>query len=103
MFLTILQENMASKKVIISEVAEESIGKYFEEYRTYCYGSDLQLRALNYSKMRSTLTHIAAFFDDIYIKNGKKYIDIEGVCSVEFLTKNNQTEVFVENIYFKNL
>jgi hypothetical protein len=48
-------------------------------------------------------TQIDAFFDDIYIKNGKKYIDIKEICTVEFLTKNNQTEVFVENIYFKIL
>jgi hypothetical protein len=94
---------MVSKKVIISNIAEEAIGRYFEEYRTCVYGSDLQKRAFNYSQMRSTLTHIDAFFDDIFIKNGKKYIDIEGVCTVEFLTKNNQTEVFVENVYFKNL
>jgi hypothetical protein len=94
---------MASKTVIISEIAEEAIGRYFEEYRSNRYGSDMQKRAFNYSQMRSTLTHIDAFFDDVYIKNGKKYIDIEGVCIVEFLTKNNQTEIFVENIYFKNL
>jgi len=94
---------MASKNIIISEIAEEAIGMYFEEYRTYRYGSDLQKRAFNYSQMRSTLTHIDAFFDDIYFKNGKKYIDIEGICTVEFLTRNNQTEVFVENVYFKNL
>ena len=94
---------MDSKKVIISEIAEETIGKYFEEYRTYRYGSDLKIRAFNYSRMRSALIHIDAFFDDIYIKNGKKHIDIEGICTVEFLTKNNQTEIFVENIYFKNI
>ena len=94
---------MVSKKVIISEIAEDAIGRYFEEYRTYRYGSDLQKRAFNYSQMRNILTHIDAFFDDIYIKNGKKYIDIVGVCTVEFLIKNNQTEVFVENIYFKNM
>jgi len=51
--------------------------------------------------MRSKLTQIDAFFDEVYIRNGKKYIDIEGFCTVEFLTKNNQTEVFIENIYFK--
>jgi hypothetical protein len=94
---------MASKKIIISAIAEEVIGRYFEEYRAYPYGSDLQIRAFNYSKIRNTLTCIDTFFDDIYIKNGKKYIDIEGVCIIEFLTKNNQTEIFVEKIYFKNL
>ena len=94
---------MVSKKVIISEISEEAISRYFEEYRTYHYGSDLQKRAFNYSKIRSTLTHIDVFFDDIYIKNRKKYIDIEGVCTVEFLTRNNQSEILVENIYFKNI
>jgi len=94
---------MAFKKVIISKIAEKAIGRYFEKYRIERYGSDLQKRAFNYSQMRSTLIHIDAFFDDIYIINGKKYIDIEGVCTIEFLTKNNQTEVFVENVYFKNL
>jgi hypothetical protein len=93
---------MASKKVVFSDIAEDAIGRYFEDYRDYRYGSDLQLRAFNYSRMRSALVHIDAFFDDIYFKNGKKYIDIEDICIIEFLTKNNQTEVFVENIYFKN-
>ena len=93
---------MASKKIVLSEIAVETIGKYFESYRTYQYGNDLQTRALSYSRMRSALMHIDAFFDDIYIINGKKYIDIEGVCIVEFLTRNNQTEILIENIYFKN-
>jgi len=92
---------MVSKNVIISKIAEEAIGRYFEEYCTYHYGSDLQKRAFNYSLMRTTLTQIDAFFDDIYINNGKKYIDIEGVCTIEFLTRNHQTEIFVENVYFK--
>ena len=94
---------MASKKVIISRIAEETIGRYFEEYNTCLYGSDLQKRAFNYSLMRITLSNIDALFDTIYIKNGKKYIDIEDICTVEFLTRKNQTEVFVENIYFKIL
>ena len=93
---------MASKKVIISEIAEETIGRYFENYRIYQYGNDLQTRAFNYSRMRSALTHIDVFFDDIYIKNGKKYIDIGDICTVEFFTKNNQSEILVENIFFKN-
>jgi len=63
---------MASKKVIISEVAEDAIGRYFEEYRTYHHGTDLQLRAFNYSRIRSALTYIDAFFDDIYIKKWEK-------------------------------
>ena len=94
---------MASKKIIISDIAEETIGRYFEEYRTYRYGSDLQKRAFNYSQMRSTLTHIDAFFEDIYFKNGRKYIDIEGICTVEFSMEDNHAEILIKNIYFKNL
>ena len=94
---------MASKKVIISDTAKDAIGRYFEDYRDCQYGNDLQIRAFNYSLMRSALINMDAFFDDIYIKNGKKHIDIERVCTIEFLTRNNQTEIFVENIYFKNL
>jgi len=97
-----LQKDMASKKVIFSEIADETIGKYFEDYCTCQYGNDLQIRALNYSRVRNALMHIDAFFDDIYTKKNKKYIDIEGVCAVEFFTRNNQTEVLIENIYFKN-
>ena len=93
---------MASKKVTFSEIANETIGKYFENYRSYQYGNDLQIRALNYSRTRSALMHIDAFFDDIYSQNGKNYIDIEGICTVEFWAEGNQTEIFIENIYFKN-
>ena len=92
---------MASKKVVVSKIAENAIGKYFEDYRIYQYGNDLQTRAFNYSKMRSALSHIDAFFDDVYTQNGKKYIDIENICTVEFLTKNNQSEILIKNIYFK--
>jgi len=65
---------MASKKVVISKTAEQAIDRYFEEYRTYRYGSDLQKRAFNYSRMRNILTQIDTFFDDIYIRNGKKVL-----------------------------
>ena len=92
---------MASKKVIISKMAEEVIGKYFEDYRIYQYGNDLQIRAFNYSKMRSVLSHIDAFSNDIYSQNSKKYIDIEDFCTVEFSIENNLSEILIKNIYFK--
>ena len=92
---------MASKKVIISEIAEETIGKYFEEYRTSRYGSDLQIRAFNYSRMRSILANIDAFLNDIYIINGEKYIHLEGIGIVEFSMEDNQSEILIKNIYFK--
>ena len=89
-------------KVSISAVAKDTIGRYFEDYRDCQYGNDLQIRAFNYSLMRSALAHIDAFFDDVYTENGKKYIDIEKVATIEFTMEDNQTEVLVKNIYFKN-
>ena len=94
---------MASKKVIISETAEETIGIYFENYRIYRHGSDLPIRAFNYSRMRSALANIDAFFDDIYTENNKNYIKIENICTVEFSMEENQSEILIKNIYFKNL
>jgi hypothetical protein len=80
----ILQKNMASKKVIISEIAEDVVGRYFEEYRVYRHGSDLQIRAFNYSKIRSILTYIDAFFDDIYIKNVKNTLTLKEFAPLNF-------------------
>jgi len=88
------------RDVVLSEAARQVMDYYFESYQGSFYNNDMQKRALNYSKVIKHLAYIDLFFDDIYIKNGKKYIDIEDVCTVEFLTKNNQTEVLVENIYF---
>ena len=93
---------MAFKKVIISRVAEETIGRYFEKYLFYGYWTDLPIRAFNYSRMRSILANIEAFFDDIYIIKGKKYIDLEGIGTVEFSMEDNQSEILIKNVYFKN-
>ncbi|MCL2329125.1 MAG: hypothetical protein FWC39_11525 [Bacteroidetes bacterium] len=93
---------MASKRVIISDIASDAIGRYFEGYRVYHYGSDMPKRAFNYSLVRNALTHIDAFFDDIYLKNGQKHIDIENICTVEFSAEDNQTEILIKNIYFSN-
>jgi hypothetical protein len=99
----ILQTDMASKKVIVSEIAEETIGRYFENYRIGRYGSDMPMRALNYSRIRSALANIDAFFDDIYTVNNRKYIEIENIGIVEFSMEENQSEILIKNIYFKNL
>jgi len=99
----ISQKNMISNRISTSKKAEEAIGKYFEEYRTYRYGNDLQIRAFNCSRMRNILINIDAFFDDIYIINGEQYIDIEDIGTVEFATEDNNAEILIKNIYFKNL
>ena len=99
----ILQTDMASKKVIVSEIAEETIGKYFENYRIGCYGSDMPIRAFNYSRVRNILINIDAFFDDIYTVNNRKYIKVENIGVIEFSMEENQSEILIKNIYFKNL
>ncbi len=47
--------------------------------------------------------HFDVFFDDIYTENNKQYIDIENVGTVELSVEDNQTEVLIKNIYFKNI
>ncbi|MDR0874544.1 MAG: hypothetical protein LBN27_13950 [Prevotellaceae bacterium] len=93
---------MATKKVIISDKASDDIGKYFENYRVYQYRTDMPERASHYSFLRNCLLHIDVFFDNIYTENGKKYIDIQDICTVEFSMENNEEEILVKNIYFKN-
>jgi hypothetical protein len=92
---------MASKRVIISDIAEDTIGRYFEDYQDGQYGNDLQKRAFHYSLLRSALTHIDAFFDDIETENNKNYINIKDICIVEFSAEDNQKERLIKNIYFK--
>jgi hypothetical protein len=74
---------------------------YFDNYQGSYYNNDMQKRALNYSKVLKYLAYIDLFFDDVYIKNRRKHIDIEDICTVEFVIRNNQTEVLITNIYFK--
>jgi len=85
------------KQVYLSSVAEETIGFFFEKYKGNKI-NDLSQRALIYRRIREFL----ASFDisQAYIINGKKYVDIENICSVEFLMRNNATEILITNIYF---
>ncbi|MDR0872906.1 MAG: hypothetical protein LBN27_05480 [Prevotellaceae bacterium] len=89
------------KKIGLSELAERILDNYFESYQGSYYNNDMQKRAFNYSRVISYLAHIDVFFDDIYIDNGKKYINIQDICTVEFSIENNE-EVLIKNIYFKN-
>jgi len=91
------------KKIGLSETAKQVLDYYFESYQGSFYNNDMQKRAFNYSKVIKWLVYIDLFFDDIYTKNGKNYIDIEDICTVEFWAEENQSEILIENIYFKNL
>jgi len=91
------------KKIGLSETAKQVLDYYFESYQGSFYNNDMQKRAFNYSKVIKWLVYIDLFFDDIYTKNGKNYIDIEDICTVEFWAEENQSEILIKNIYFKNL
>jgi hypothetical protein len=71
----------------------------FDHYTSF-FNNDMQKRAFNYSKVIRCLAYIDLFFDDIYIENDKKYIDIEDICTVEFSVESNLTEILIKNIYF---
>ena len=53
--------------------------------------------------MRSALSHIDAFFDDVYTKNDNQYIDVEDTCIIEFSVENNNQseEILIKNIFLK--
>ena len=91
------------KKVGLSETAKQVLDYYFENYQGSFYDNDMQKRAFNYSKVIKCLAYIDLFFNDIYTQNGKTHIDIENICTVEFSMEENQSEILIKNIYFKNL
>jgi len=91
------------KKIGLSETAKQVLDYYFENYQGSFYNNDMQKRAFYYSKVIKWLVYIDLFYEDIYAKNGKNYIDIEDICTVEFWAEENQSEILIKNIYFKNL
>lgn len=83
-----------------SSIVDAIIGQYYEDYIGSPIENDLWIRVLHIRRIREILTYIDLLLDDVYTKNGKEYIDIEGICTVEFSMKN-QTEILIKNIYFK--
>ena len=89
------------QKVRFNNVSAEKILQYFENYIYLDYATDMVSRAYKISKIRSYLMQLDAHFDEVFVIEGKNYIDIENFCIIEFAIENNYSEILVKNIYFK--
>jgi len=81
-----------SRIVCFSRAAENVIGTFFENYN-----NDFAKRVLIYRRIREFLSDFD--FSQAYLINGKKYVDIENICTIEFVLRKNATEILVVNIY----
>ncbi|MDR2907683.1 MAG: hypothetical protein LBU91_06825 [Bacteroidales bacterium] len=84
------------KKVYFGTVAAEVLGQYFENYKGGKI-NDLSNRALNYSRIREFLTTFDT--SETYILDGKKYVNIEDICVIEYVMRNNAKEILVTDIF----
>jgi predicted glycosyltransferase len=81
--------------------AAETVWQYYEDYIGSIGQNDMQQRAYHVSRIRMYLSHIEAYFDNVYVLQDKNFIDIDDFCKVEFSIENNYTEIIIKNIYFK--
>ena len=81
--------------------AAETVWQYYEDYIGSANLNDMQQRAYNISRIRAYLSHIEAYFNDVYVLQGRNFIDIDLFCRVEFAIESNYTEIIVKNIYFR--
>jgi len=88
-------------KVKFDAPAAETVWQYYEDYVGSKSQNDMRKRAYCISRIRVCLSHIDAYFDNVYVLQGKNFIDIDDFCRVEFSIKNNYTEIIVKNIYFR--
>ena len=86
------------RKVFLSKYAEHIMDNYFENYQQTGYYSDMSKRAFNYSRILSCLAHIDAYWTDTYSQNNKNFIDIDDICTIEFV--KNENIIMIENIFF---
>ena len=88
-------------KVYFDLSAEESIGKYYENYNYTKYGgTDLSKRANNYRTIVNTLSNIEHYLDQTFINNGRNHIKINNIATVEYEITNDKSLIVVKNIYF---
>ena len=81
--------------------AAETVWKYYEDYTGFAYQSDMQQRAYHISRIRACLSQIDAYFDNVYVLQGKNFLDIDEFCRVEFSIENNYSEIIIKNIWFR--
>ena len=83
-----------------SSAVDNTIGHYYEDYVGSPSDNDLWIRALRLRRIREYLNTIDT--SETYIIDGKKYIDIYDFATIEYIMRNQGTEILVQNIYFKN-
>ena len=83
------------------------ITDYFQNHKHhYRYGyrvTDVPQRALNLrTKIHSVLSNINQYLGKTYTNNGRKFIDIDDIATVEYKIIQAKGVLIVKNIYFKN-
>jgi len=81
-------------------LAAETVWQYYEDYIGSTCQNDLEQRAFQISRIRACLSDIEAYFEDVYVLQGKNYIDIDDFCTIEFSIDSDYSEIIVKNIYF---
>jgi hypothetical protein len=81
--------------------AAETIWQYYENYIGSKTKKKITKRAYQVSRIRTCLSHIETYFDNVYVLQGKNFIDIDDFCRIEFSIETNYTEIVVKNIYFR--
>ncbi|GHT31811.1 hypothetical protein FACS189434_02260 [Bacteroidia bacterium] len=79
--------------------AERTLNEYYENVQGLHY-TDMQQRVFHYRRIIDVLINIDVYFDDVKSWNDSLIIDIDNFCKVQFVIDSNQTEVFIEEIYF---
>ncbi|MDR0811312.1 MAG: hypothetical protein LBN23_03420 [Paludibacter sp.] len=74
------------------------IGTYFENYVSENGHNDLSERVLRVRRIREFLSTFD--LSGTYVIDNKKYVKIPNIAIIEYITRNNQTEILVNNIYF---
>ena len=77
------------------------VWQHYEDYIGSTSQNDMQQRAYRIGRIRACLSQIEAYFDNVYLLQGRNFIDIDDFCRVEFSIENNYEEIIVKNIYFR--
>jgi len=86
--------------VYYNSIVENIIGQYYEDYIGSPIENDLWIRVLHVRRIRE---YLSAFdISETYVVNGKKYIDIYDIATIQYIMRNQGTEILIENIYFTN-
>ena len=91
----------------VDDIITDYFQKYKDVYRRTSSGkqykeTDLVQRSNNYGAIRNVLSNIQNHLGKTFIKNGRNYIEIPNIATVEYEIENNRNEMSVINIYFLN-